>query len=98
MATSYAIDIDAIIGRIVVDQGLATPEEVQECLEDVNLRKLISNPRFVERLHLEHAKIEPSEHRAGECSAGDYHYFVMEFIEGRTVYHDGVRTRSPVSS
>jgi len=32
MAESTSNNIDSLLGRMVVEQGLATPEEVQECL------------------------------------------------------------------
>jgi len=165
-------NIDTIIGKIVVDQGLATAEEVQQCLEQarnatqegnskslplllvqndyitrrqleriraeaeaqrsgqqipgykilgelgkgamatvfkarqlsldrlvaikVLPRKFMTNPQFVERFYAEGRAAAALNHpnivQAYDVGqAGDYHYFVMEYVEGRTVYDDIVR-------
>ncbi len=165
-------NIDTLVGRLVVDQGLATPEEVQHCLvqarqssEDANQRSLVqllvdneyvtkrqmarlrqiieaersgqkipgykilgklgagamasvfkarqlsldrtvaikvlprkfsSNPQFIERFYAEGRAAAQLNHpnivQAYDVGkAGDYHYFVMEFVDGRTVYDDIVR-------
>ncbi len=165
-------NIDTIIGKIVVDQGLATPEEVQQCLEQARAssqdgnskslpillvendyitkrqlerikaeaeaqrqgqqipgykilgelgkgamatvfkakqlsldrlvaikvlpRKFMTNPQFVERFYAEGRAAAALNHpnivQAYDVGqAGDYHYFVMEYVEGRTVYDDIVR-------
>jgi len=167
-------NIDTVIGRLVVDQGLATAEEVQHCLvqarqtaEDDNQRSLVhllvrndyvtkrqmarlkqiveaersgqkipgykvlgklgagamasvfkarqmsldrtvaikvlprkfsSNPQFIERFYAEGRAAAQLNHpnivQAYDVGkAGDYHYFVMEFVDGRTVYDDIVRHR-----
>lgn len=165
-------NIDTVIGRLVVDQGLATPEEVQHCLvqsrqttEDANQRSLVtllvsndyvtkrqmarlkqiveaeksgqkipgyrvisklgagamasvfkakqlsldrtvaikvlprkfsSNPQFIERFYAEGRAAAQLNHpnivQAYDVGkAGDYHYFVMEFVDGRTVYDEIVK-------
>jgi serine/threonine-protein kinase len=165
-------NIDTIIGKIVVDQGLATAEEVQQCLEQARSasqegnakslplllvqndyitrrqlariraeaeaqrsgqqipgykilgelgkgamatvfkarqlsldrlvaikvlpRKFMTNPQFVERFYAEGRAAAALNHpnivQAYDVGqAGDYHYFVMEYVEGRTVYDDIVR-------
>lgn len=165
-------NIDTIIGKIVVDQGLATSEEVQQCLEQARAssqegnskslplllvqndyitrrqleriraeaeaqrqgqqipgykilgelgkgamatvfkarqlsldrlvaikvlpRKFMTNPQFVERFYAEGRAAAALNHpnivQAYDVGqAGDYHYFVMEYVEGRTVYDDIVR-------
>ncbi|MCC6321256.1 MAG: serine/threonine protein kinase [Phycisphaerales bacterium] len=170
--TKGGTNIDTIIGKIVVDQGLATPEEVQQCLEmarassqdgnskslpillvendyitkrqlerikaeaeaqrqgqqipgykilgelgkgamatvfkakqlsldrlvaiKVLPRKFMTNPQFVERFYAEGRAAAALNHpnivQAYDVGqAGDYHYFVMEYVEGRTVYDDIVR-------
>lgn len=164
--------IDTIIGRIVVDQGLALPEEVQQCLEmarqtvvDNNNRSLAdllvaneyitkrqldrlrqlaeaersgqqipgfkiieklgagamatvykakqlsldrmvaikvlpkkysNNVQFIERFYAEGRAAAALNHpnivQAYDVGkAGEYHYFVMEFVDGRTVYDDILR-------
>lgn len=169
---SGGTNIDTIIGKIVVDQGLATPEEVQACLEmarqsstegnskslplllvendyithrqlerlrlqaeqeksrqqvpgykviaplgagamatvykakqlsldrlvaiKVLPKKFINNPQFVERFYAEGKAAAQLNHpnivQAFDVGqAGDYHYFVMEYVEGRTVYDDIVK-------
>lgn len=170
--TKGGTNIDTIIGKIVVDQGLATSEEVQQCLEQARSasqegnakslpmllvqndyitrrqleriraeaeaqrsgqqipgykilgelgkgamatvfkarqlsldrlvaikvlpRKFMTNPQFVERFYAEGRAAAALNHpnivQAYDVGqAGDYHYFVMEFVEGRTVYDDIVR-------
>ncbi|MFN7020417.1 MAG: serine/threonine-protein kinase [Phycisphaerales bacterium] len=170
--TKGGTNIDTIIGKIVVDQGLATPEEVQQCMEmarassqdgnskslpillvendyitrrqlerikaeaeaqrqgqqipgykilgelgkgamatvfkakqlsldrlvaiKVLPRKFMTNPQFVERFYAEGRAAAALNHpnivQAYDVGqAGDYHYFVMEYVEGRTVYDDIVR-------
>jgi serine/threonine-protein kinase len=165
-------NIDTIIGKIVVDQGLATPEEVQACLEQARAsstdgnskslplllvendfitkrqlerikaqaeaersgqqipgykvlgqlgkgamatvfkakqlsldrevaikvlpRKFTNNPQFIERFYAEGRAAAALNHpnivQAFDVGqAGDYHYFVMEYVEGRTVYDDIVK-------
>jgi len=164
-------NVDTLVGRLVVDQGLATPEEVQHCLavrqsvEDANQRSLVqllvdheyitrrqvtrlkqlidaersgqkipgykierklgagamatvwkakqlsldrdvaikvlprkytSNPQFIERFYAEGRAAAQLNHpnivQAYDVGkAGEYHYFVMEFVDGRTVYDDIVK-------
>ena len=172
--TRGGTNIDTIIGKIVVDQGLATPEEVQQCLElarqsatdgnskslpllliendyitrrqlerikaqaeaersgqqipgykvlgqlgkgamatvfkgrqlsldrlvaiKVLPRKFTNNPQFIERFYAEGRAAAQLNHpnivQAYDVGqAGDYHYFVMEYVEGRTVYDDIVKNR-----
>ena len=56
-------------------------------------KKFMSNPEFVERFYAEGraaAKLN-HPHIVGALDvgqAGDYHYFAMEYVEGRTVYDD----------
>lgn len=170
--TKGGTNVDTIIGKIVVDQGLATPEEVQACLEMVRQssvegnskslplllvendyitrrqlerirlqaeaersgqqipgykilgqlgkgamatvfkarqlsldrsvaikvlpRKFTNNPQFIERFYAEGRAAAQLNHpnivQAYDVGqAGDYHYFVMEYVEGRTVYDDIVK-------
>jgi len=170
--TKGGTNIDTIIGKIVVDQGLATPEEVQACLEQARAssaegnthslplllvendyitkrqleriraqaeaersgqqipgykilgplgkgamatvfkakqlsldrevaikvlpRKFTNNPQFIERFYAEGRAAAALNHpnivQAYDVGqAGDYHYFVMEYVEGRTVYDDIVK-------
>jgi serine/threonine-protein kinase len=172
--TKGGTNIDTIIGKIVVDQGLATPEEVQACLEQARAstqegnskslplllvendfitrrqldrikaqaeaersgqqipgykilgqlgkgamatvfkgrqlsldrlvaikvlpRKFTNNPQFIERFYAEGRAAAQLNHpnivQAYDVGqAGDYHYFVMEYVEGRTVYDDIVKHR-----
>lgn len=172
--TKGGTNIDTIIGKIVVDQGLATPEEVQACLElarassidgnskslplllvendyitrrqferikaqaeaersgqqipgykvlgplgkgamatvfkarqlsldrevaiKVLPRKFTANPQFIERFYAEGRAAAQLNHpnivQAFDVGqAGDYHFFVMEYVEGRTVYDDIVKHR-----
>lgn len=164
--------VDTIIGRVVVDQGLATSEEVQQCLEQAraaiadqnNLslgdllvaneyitrrqlrrlreaaeaersgqqipgfklmgvlgqgamakvykakqlsldrivaikvlpRKFTQSVQFVERFYAEGRAAAQLNHpnivQAYDVGkAGEYHYFVMEYVDGRTVYDDIVK-------
>ncbi|MDP1660410.1 MAG: serine/threonine-protein kinase [Phycisphaerales bacterium] len=43
-------NIDTFVGRLVVDQGLATPEEVQQCLEHARLQVQEENQRSLVEL------------------------------------------------
>ena len=167
-------NVDTIIGKIVVDVGLATPEEVQACLEQARAtvqegnsrslaallvendyitkrqlerirmqaeaersgqqipgykvlgmlgkgamatvfkakqlsldrmvaikvlpRKFMTNPQFVERFYAEGRAAAQLNHpnivQAYDVGqAGDYHYFVMEYVEGRTVYDDIIKKK-----
>jgi len=166
--------VDTIIGRIVVDQGLATSEEVQQCLElaraavaDANNlsvgdllvqneyitrrqlrrlrdaaeaerssqqipgfkllgvlgqgamakvykakqlsldrmvaikvlpRKFTQSAQFVERFYAEGRSAAQLNHPNIVAAydvgkAGEYHYFVMEWVDGRTVYDDIVKNK-----
>lgn len=167
-------NVDTLVGRLVVDTGLATQEEVQHCLEiakagsapgDINQRSLVQllvensyvtqrqvarlreridaersgqkipgykvlgklgagamatvfkakqlsldrlvaikvlprkfsqNPQFIERFYAEGRAAAQLNHpnivQAYDVGkAGDYHYFVMEYVEGRTVFDDIVK-------
>lgn len=167
-------NVDSIVGRLVIDQGLATAEEVQHCLalakqasEDKNQasladllvnneyvtrrqmsrlremaqaersgqkipgykilgklgagamatvfkakqlsldrmvaikvlpRKFTSNPQFIERFYAEGRAAAQLNHpnivQAYDVGkAGEYHYFVMEFVDGTTVYDEIVKQR-----
>ncbi|MFA6046065.1 MAG: serine/threonine-protein kinase [Phycisphaerales bacterium] len=167
-------NVDSIVGRLVIDQGLATAEEVQHCLalakqmaEDKNQasladllvnndyvtrrqmvrlremaqaersgqkipgykvmgklgagamatvfkgkqlsldrmvaikvlpRKFTTNPQFIERFYAEGRAAAQLNHpnivQAYDVGkAGDYHYFVMEFVDGTTVYDEIVKQR-----
>ncbi|MBX3409906.1 MAG: serine/threonine protein kinase [Phycisphaeraceae bacterium] len=167
-------NIDTILGRMVIDNQLATPEEVQHCLtmaktlaEERNQRslaelliendyvtmrqmsrlremanaeksgqkipgykiisklgagamatvfkakqlsldrivaikvlprKFTSNPQFIERFYAEGRAAAQLNHpnivQAYDVGkAGDYHYFVMEYVEGSTVYDEIVKNR-----
>ncbi len=168
-AAKEGTNLDTLIGRLVVDTGLATAEEVQLCLEKsrsdpserslaqalvdsefvtrrqiARLRQIIeaersgqtipgykllgklgagamatvfkgkqlsldrevaikilprkfgSNPQFVERFYAEGRAAASLNHpnivQAYDVGkAGDYHYFVMEYVDGRTVYDDIVK-------
>jgi len=162
-------NIDTLVGRLVIDQGLATEDEVQHCLEqakeirtDANqaslvqilvdnqyvtqrqiarLRRIIEaersgqkipgfrilgklgagamatvfkanqlsldrtvaikvlprkfsdNPQFIERFYAEGRAAASLNHpnivQAFDVGkAGEFHYFVMEYVDGRTVYDD----------
>lgn len=170
--TKGGTNIDTIIGRIVVDQGLATSEEVQHCLEQARAqiqegnqrslshllvqndyitgrqlerlraqaeaessgqqipgykilgklgqgamatvfkarqlsldrlvaikvlpRKFTTSTQFIERFYAEGRAAAQLNHpnivQAYDVGqAGEYHYFVMEYVEGRTVYDDIVK-------
>ncbi len=59
-------------------------------------RKFTSNPQFIERFYQEGRAAAQLNHpnivQAFDVGkAGDYHYFVMEFVDGRTVYDDIVK-------
>ncbi len=173
-AAKAGTNVDTMVGRLVVDQGLATPEEVQHCLviskqsaEEKSQRSLVQllvdheyvtkrqisrlkaileaersgqkipgyrvlgklgagamatvfkakqlsldrvvaikllprkfsgNPQFIERFYAEGRAAAQLNHpnivQAYDVGkAGDYHYFVMEYVDGRTVYDDIVRHR-----
>ncbi|MFI4873394.1 MAG: serine/threonine-protein kinase, partial [Phycisphaerales bacterium JB061] len=162
-------NIDTLVGRLVIDQGLATQDEVQHCLEQANqlrteanqaslvqilvdnqyvtqrqiarLRRIIEaersgqkipgfrilgklgagamatvfkanqlsldrtvaikvlprkfsdNPQFIERFYAEGRAAASLNHpnivQAFDVGkAGEFHYFVMEYVDGRTVYDD----------
>jgi serine/threonine-protein kinase len=166
MADTTKTESDSVIGRLVVERGLATPEEVQRCIElqreqqdpsqqslanvlveqgvvtrkqidrirpaaeqqepemqipgyqilaklgagamatvykakQLSLDRLVAikvlprkhtkNPEFVDRLYAEGraaAKLNHA-HIVGALDvgkAGDFHYFVMEYVEGHTVF------------
>ncbi len=170
--TKGGTNIDTIIGRIVVDQGLATSEEVHHCIEQARTvategnqrslshllvqndyittrqldrlraqaeaessgqqipgykilgklgqgamatvfkarqlsldrlvaikvlpRKFTTNPQFIERFYAEGRAAAQLNHpnivQAYDVGqAGEYHFFVMEYVEGRTVYDDIVK-------
>lgn len=167
-------NLDTILGKIVVDQGLATPDEVQLCIEQalsmgrenshaslaellidneyitrrqltrvrqlveaersgqqipgykvlgklgagamaavykarqlsldrlvaikVLPRKFSENPQFIERFYAEGRAAAQLNHpnivQAYDVGqSGEFHYFVMEYVEGRTVYDDIVRQK-----
>ncbi len=167
-------NVDSIVGRLVIDQGFATPDEVQHCLsiakqmaEDMNQRsladlliendyvtrrqmtrlreiaqaersgqkipgykvlgklgagamatvfkakqlsldrvvaikvlprKFTANPQFIERFYAEGRAAAQLNHpnivQAYDVGkAGDYHYFVMEFVDGTTVYDEIVKNK-----
>jgi len=168
-ATKGGTNLDTLVSRLVVDQGLATPDEVAHCLEqarqlqrDQNQRSLIQllvdneyvtkrqltrlkaileaersgqkipgyrvlgkvgagamatvykakqlsldrlvaikllprkfsqNPQFIDRFYAEGRAAAQLNHpnivQAYDVGkAGEYHYFVMEYVDGRTVYDD----------
>lgn len=172
LRTKGGTNVDTILGKIVVDIGLATSEEVQQCIElsrqsaqESNLRtlgdllvkndyitrrqlerlrerveaersgqqipgykilgklgagamatvfrakqlslnrevaikvlprKFSSNTQFIERFYAEGRAAAQLNHpnivQAYDVGqAGDYHYFVMEYVDGRTVYDDIVK-------
>lgn len=172
--TKGGTNLDTFIGKFVVDQGLATPEELQQCIEQARLASADGNGKTVGQIMLEndyitrrqldrarqHAEAERSgqqipgykvlgklgagamatvykakqlsldrmvaikilpkkftsstqfierfyaEGRAAAAlnhpnivqaydvgQSGELHYFVMEFVEGRTVYDDIVKNR-----
>ena len=171
-AAKGGTNIDTLVGRLVVDNGLATPEEVQHAIElaktgreDQNQRSLVqilvdneyvtrrqvarlkqlveaersgqkipgykiskklgagamatvwlgeqlsldrkvaikvlprkytTNPQFIERFYAEGRAAAQLNHpnivQAYDVGkAGDYHYFVMEYVDGRTVHDDIVK-------
>lgn len=173
-ASKTGTNFDTILGRAVIDLGLATPEEVQHCLaqskslaEEQNQRSLAdllvdnsyvtqrqilrlrevvaaersgqkipgykvlkklgagamatvyqakqmsldrmvaikilprkfsSNPQFIERFYAEGRAAAQLNHpnivQAYDVGkAGDYHFFVMEFVDGSTVYDQIVASR-----
>lgn len=169
-------NIDTIIGKIVVDQGFATQEELQACLElarsgsgtgdgnATSLSALLVQNEYITKRQLERIKAQAEAERSGQQipgykilgklgagamatvfkarqlsldrlvaikvlprkysenkqfierfyaegksaaqlnhphivqaydvgQAGEYHYFVMEFVDGRTVYDDIVKNK-----
>jgi len=172
-AAKGGTNLDTLVGRLVIDQGLATPEEVQHCLEqarnavreDANQRSLVqllvdneyvtkrqvsrlrqileaersqqkipgykilgklgagamatvfkakqvsldrlvaikilpkkysANAQFIDRFYSEGRAAAQLNHpnivQAFDVGkAGEYHYFVMEYVDGRTVYDDIVK-------
>lgn len=170
--TKGGTNLDTMVGKLAVDQRLATPEEVQACIEQARQsgsdgnhrtltqllienayitprqaerlrqqleaerqgqqipgfkvlgklgagamatvfkakqlsldrevavkvlpRKFTNNPQFIERFYAEGRAAAALNHpnivQAYDVGqAGDYHYFVMEYVEGRTVYDDIVK-------
>lgn len=168
-AAKGGTNVDTLVGRLVIDQGLATLDEVQHCLEkakqlreennqaslvqllvdneyvtrrqiarlrqiieaersgqkipgyrilgklgagamatvfkarQISLdrtvaikvlpRKFTTNAQFIERFYAEGRAAAQLNHpnivQAFDVGkAGDYHYFVMEYVDGRTVYDD----------
>jgi eukaryotic-like serine/threonine-protein kinase len=171
-AAKGGTNVDTLVGRLVIDQGLATSDEVQHCLEkarqlreeknqaslvqllvdneyvtrrqisrlrqiieaersgqkipgykilgklgagamatvfkarQISLdrtvaikvlpRKFTSSAQFIERFYAEGRAAAQLNHpnivQAFDVGkAGDYHYFVMEYVDGRTVYDDIVK-------
>lgn len=171
-AAKGGTNIDTLVGRLVIDQGLATQEEVQHAIEKAKAlreennqaslvqilvdneyvtkrqiarlkqiieaersgqkipgykilgklgagamatvfkakqlsldrtvavkvlpRKFSSNQQFIERFYAEGRAAAQLNHpnivQAFDVGkAGDYHFFVMEFVDGRTVYDDIVK-------
>jgi serine/threonine-protein kinase len=171
-AAKGGTNVDTLVARLVVDNGLAMPEEVQHCLEKAKAlreehnqaslvqllvdneyvtrrqvarlkqiieaersgqkipgykvlgklgagamatvfkakqlsldrlvaikvlpRKFSSNAQFIERFYAEGRAAAQLNHpnivQAFDVGkAGDYHYFVMEFVDGRTVFDDIVK-------
>lgn len=171
-AAKSGTNMDTLVSRLVVDQGLATPEEVLQCLEQakqssedtnqltlaqllvaneyvtprqiarlraildaersgqkipgyrilgklgagamatvfkarqLNLdravaikvlpKKFSQNPQFIDRFYAEGRAAAQLNHpnivQAYDVDkAGEVHYFVMEYVEGRTVYDDIVK-------
>src|SRR5437762_117626 len=78
--TKSSTNIDTIIGKIVVDQGLATPEEVQACLEQAranltegnskSLPLLLVENDFITRRQLERIKAQAEAERSGQQIPG----------------------------
>lgn len=162
--------METIVGRLVVEQGLATPDEVQHCVDlaresndksllqllvdheyvtarqierlrqaieaeragqkipgykilgklgsgamatvykakQLNLdrhvaikvlpRKFSSNAQFIERFYAEGRAAAQLNHpnivQAYDVGrAGEYHYFIMEFVDGQTVFDDIVKNK-----
>jgi eukaryotic-like serine/threonine-protein kinase len=61
-------------------------------------RKFTSNPQFIERFYAEGRAAAQLNHpnivQAYDVGkAGDYHYFVMEYVDGTTVYDEIVRAK-----
>jgi serine/threonine-protein kinase len=113
---------ETTLGKLVVERGLASPEEVEMCSsllkqaveEEVFLAKQLSldrlvaikvlpkrlsaNANFIERFYkegrsaaqLNHPNIV-SAYDVGR--AGEHHYFVMEYVDGKTVYDRIVKGR-----
>lgn len=173
-AAKSGTNLDTLVGRLVIDNGLATPEEVQHCLEQAKSireqdssaslhqilidneyvtkrqiarlraiieaersgqkipgykvlgklgagamatvfkavqlsldrtvaikvlpRKFTSNPQFIERFYAEGRAAAALNHpnivQAFDVGkAGEFHYFVMEYVDGRTVYDDIVKQK-----
>ncbi len=173
-SAKQSTNLDSIVGKLAVDQGLATAEEVQHCLalakvatEDGNQqsladllvnneyvtrrqmlrlremaqaeksgqkipgykvlgklgagamasvfkakqlsldrivaikvlpRKFTGNPQFIERFYAEGRAAAQLNHpnivQAYDVGkAGDYHYFVMEYVEGTTVFDEIVKSK-----
>jgi eukaryotic-like serine/threonine-protein kinase len=171
-AAKSGTNVDTLVGRLVIDQGLATQDEVQHCLEkarqlrednnqaslvqllvdneyvtrrqiarlrqiieaersgqkipgykilgklgsgamatvfkarQISLdrtvaikvlpRKFTTNAQFIERFYAEGRAAAQLNHpnivQAFDVGkAGDYHFFVMEYVDGRTVYDDIVK-------
>ncbi len=169
-AAKGGTNVDTLVGRLVIDNGLATEEEVQHCLaqarseeasqrslvqllvdnqyvtqrqiarlrqiieaersgqqipgykilgklgagamatvfkaRQLNLdrivaikvlpRKFSNNPQFIERFYAEGRAAAQLNHpnivQAFDVGkAGEFHYFVMEFVDGRTVYDDIIK-------
>lgn len=168
-AAKAGTSLDTLVGRLVVEQGLATDDEVSHCIEQVREdrnqrslaqilihhnyvterqivrlkqiveaqrsgqkipgykvlgklgegamatvfkakqlsldrtvaikilpRKFSSNPQFIERFYAEGRAAAALNHpnivQAFDVGkAGEYHYFVMEYVDGRTVYDDIVK-------
>ena len=73
-------NIDTIIGRLVVDQGFATPEEVQQCFEEVRSAVDIRNERslahqlvrneFITKRQLERLRQTAEAERSGQQIPG----------------------------
>lgn len=168
-AAKHGTNLDTLVGRLVVDNGLATREEVQHCLEQAKTmrqednsaslvqilvdneyvtkrqihrlraiieaersgqkipgfkvlgkigagamatvfkavqlsldrtvaikvlpRKFSDNPQFIERFYAEGRAAAALNHpnivQAFDVGkAGEFHYFVMEYVDGRTVFDD----------
>ena len=182
MATAAETNLDSVVGKLVVEQGLASPEDIQEVLsksqkkgtaaEDPSQqslsdmlvangivterqierlmpriekyhspaqqipgfkiihrlgagamatvylarqlsldrlvavkilpRKYMENAQFIERFYAEGRAAAKLNHpnivgALDVGQAGKYHYFVMEYVKGRTVYDDITDNKSPCS-